>query len=1419
MSQNLSDKSVHAVPKEISKALRHLIRRIREVVLVRGISAAVATAGAALLAIMAIDASVVLFSDVVRWLLTLSALAMTVAATVWFLILPLAKTITLTGIARSIETRHPELQERLSSAIELLSSRDMPEIRGSEALIGALAEEARLDAAHMRPRTEVPLKAARPFFLAATGAVVVFGLLLALYPNAQRLLVRAVAPYVNMPNVTGDMLHVTPGDARILEGQRLEVEVAVANAAVRRAQFRKVLPDGSEAAEQMIALPAGAGGEPRFALTCPPGSESFRYRIHAGDALSKYYVVTVVPPPIVKRFDITYEYPAYTKREARVDADSAGEIKAVAGTTVTVSAVTNKPVKAAQLQIGGQPVKKSPVEITAGPDGTTVCKFQVKLAPRLKSRWTLGLTDEFGFTNSTGERLIESQPDLPPVVKLLAPENKKLRLKPTDHLPLTFTATDDFGLTAADFTVETDARKHKAVAVPLPAENDKPLRAAAGQQTVDLASLPLQGAHQFTLRLRAADNLPPDSKGPQESRSEIVTVELDLSAASYAMQALEAEAESIRKALEKILKELKESKKDSVPLKDNPAKLQALSEETTKQLDRMRVHLGIAKDTVAEVTPKVLEGTFEGLAPKMTALTAEVDGAHDRSGQIRLVETLDERTTLAKQTDVHIDRAIQIVEEMLKELHEMAAAAKLAQSLQDLADRQADLAAAKAEAEMAAKDKPTNEPDWQKSEAQVSHETGDLVKDNAAARQAQLAQDQARSKDLAAEARKLQKEQQALAQDTNRLGQLSQVENAMKDLAQQQAALAQETAQAKASADQAKPMAAAAENIKSGALAQAVEKQKAAETSLKQRAQTGVQPPENAAQQPQGKQPQGQQPAGQQPQGQQPQGQQPAGQQPQGQQPQGQQPQGQQPAGQQPQGQQPQGQQPAGQQPQGQQPAGKPMSPEEKARASQLAARQQDLRQRTEQLLAQQNQAAGEIAKSQMNRLKEQQSEVAKEAAQLAQAAAPVGQQPAQLSQEGAGNAKQAAEAIPANIGDAAQHATEAGQELGALAQNLNKQVAQEAAAHGAPEKAQGAPEAGQQPSGQEAGQQPSGQEARQKPAGQEAGQKPSGQEAGQKPAGQKAGQQPSGQEAGQQPGGQKPAGQESGGQPSGSQPSPGSPSQAQTAELAQQASGLAERQQELAKEMQALAAGQPKQAIQAEQQAIQAQTADLQQEAAALGERAQAMAPQATGQAQQANQALGQAKQAEGQANQALASQSPQSATGSQQQAANELGNAAAALGQLAQALAQAASQSPASPSPMGAPMADAYSAASQAAQSQSAAAAAQAAQAMAAAASQAMGQAQGKGVGKGLQPGQQPGQSADSKKGINAVGINSTAAKLESLGIKLSDWARLPGELRNQILQAAEEASPDEYRTLIKRYFQQVAKRGGAESEGATP
>ena len=1410
---NLSELAARTLPKPIARALERLIRRVRVVVLLRGVCAVIATAVGALLLVMAIDASIVLFDAWTRWVLTVSALVLTVASSIWFLILPLARTITMTGIARALEDRHPELQERLSSAVELLTSQDIPELRGSQALIGALAEEAERDALHMRPRSEVSLKAARPYLLAAAGFIAILAALLAFYPNASRLLARAVAPYWNLPNVTGDKLHIIPGDVRLVEGQRLQVDVSVDERAVRRASFRKQMPDGSETAEDMTILAPGENNERRFTLTSAPVSATFRYRIHAGDHLSQYYTVTVVPPPAVKRLEIQYEFPAYTGKKPVTESDSGGEIRAVAGTVVTVSAITNKAVKTADLKINGVTPPQSKVEITATPDGAAVCKFQIRLTPRMRGRWALSLTDVDDIANTTGERLIEAVADKPPVAKILAPEQKKLRLKPSDTLAVIYAVADDFGLKGADFVVETDTRKRQVVSIWQAKTGESPTQATGGEAGLALGKLPLQAAKQFTMRVRATDNLPSDMKGPQEGYSDVITVELDLSAESYAQQVLQAEEEAIKQALEKILKELKKSKEDSVPLKDLLPKTAALNEDLTKRLDRMREHLGVAKGTVGDLTVKVADGPYSGMTPKLNALGVEVDGANDRSGQVKLTEAAGERGSLAAQTDQHIDRAIVLVMELLKDLEKMADAAQLAQALAELAEREAELAAAKAETEKAPEGAQTP-ADWQKEQAKVAKETSSLVKANPEALKAQLQQDTAMAKDLAAQARELEKEQRALQQDTAQMAKAKELDRNLQNLAAEQRQLANEAAAEPIAKDQAKPMTQAAENIQSGALPQAIEAQKAAENALAQKASPQAQQPPGdkpagekpAGQQPSGEKPAGQQPAGEKPSGEKPAGEKPAGEKPAGQQPagekpSGEKPSGEKPAGQQPSGEKPAGEQPAGQQPAGQQPAGeKPVTPEQAQKAGQLAQRQADIRQRTEALMAQRNQAMEQAAKSMMARLQAEQAEIAKEAGSLAESAAPAGAEAAQTSQEAAQNANEAAQQIPSNVPEAAKNATEAGQQLAQLAQNLGQKAAQKAAP-----KPSGEQPAGQQPSGEQpSGEQPSGQ-----------------QPSGEKPAGEKpAGEQPSGQQpSGQQPSGEQPSGQ----QPSGEQPSGQQPNAGEMAQMAQQAGELAQRQQQLAKELQALAAGNPQQAAAAEQGALAQQTAELAQEAAALGQRAQAMAPQ-TPAGQQANQAanqLNQAKGAENQAQQAMSAGQPQNAVPSQETAAQALAAAAQALASLGATLAQAAGQTPAADSPTGTAMAEANSAAGEAAQSPSAASAAEAASAMAEAASAAMAQAQAMGAnpgqmpGQGQKPGQQPSQNNDSRKGISAVAISLTAAKLEGMGIKLSDWARLPGELRNQILQAAEEAGPEEYRSLIKRYFQQVAKRGSAETE----
>ena len=1299
------------VPQPIARALRRLIHRVRGVILLRGVSAVVATGLGTLLLVMAIDAGFTLFSQTLRWVLTLSAFAITVAVAMWLLILPIAKTITLTGIARAIETRHPELQERLSSAVELLTSHDIPEIRGSETLIAALAVEASQDAIRVKPRTEVPLKAARPFLLSALVTLIVFAGLWVLYPSiTSRLLKRAVAPFMNLPNISADMLVVNPGDAILAEGQRLEIQVEVRNTAVKRCSLRKALPDGSERSAYMTALAQSQDGYPRFTVTCPPAAENFQYRVYAGDALSRFYDVTVVPPAVVKRLDARYEYPAYTQRKDETKTDIPGDIRAVAGTKVTVTATTNKPVKEAEVRLNGRPAKDLALQILPGPGGTAVCTFQVELKPRMRGRWALAMTDEYGFSNTSPDRQIVALPDKPPTVQILNPEVKELRLKPTDRLPVQFSMTDDFGIAKAEFVVATDTRKGAKVTIPLP-EKDAPNRTAAGEAPLLLSKLPLRGAKQFTFRLLAADNRPGDLKGPGEGASRTILVELDLSAESYAMQTLKAQEETIRKALEKILHELEETKKDSVPVREQVAKADELTKPLAERVDRMRENLAEAKATASEITPQAAESAFAGLEPKLKDVESEVASAEDKTGQVKLADTAADRGTAAIEADEHVDKAIDLTKKLLGQLDKMADAVQLAQALTDMAAQEAALAAE------AAQDQIPGE--WQQAQEQLAGDVGELVADTPAAQQAQLARDQQAAQNLAAQARELQQEQLALAQDTGQLGKLGKVDQALENLAAEQAQLAQEAGAAPVAADQQQPMAQAAENIRGAQLPQAIAQQKAAEQALAARAK------------------------------------------------------GEQPAGQQAGSEQPSRQQAGGEQPSGQQAGGEQPTSQDMQRAGELGAKQQDIRERTEALLAQRNELAQQVMDNQMARLQAEQAQLAREATELAENVAPLGGQPSQLGEQAAHDAQSAAQQLPSNVGAAAESAGSAAEELGGLSENLGSQAAQQAGS----EQASGEPSSGEPSSGE-----------------------------------------PS-------------SGEPSSGQPSSGQPSSGQPSTGEVAQMAQQAGDLAERQAQLAAEMQALAQQSPQQTLAAAQEGLADRTGDLQEAAAALGERAEAMAPATAAAAGEATEALGQAQQfAEqaagqlGQAGQEAASASPEAAQSSQQKAADALGEAAEALSGLGEALAQAAEGMP-SPSAgeaaMGQPMAEGYSAATEAAASQSAPSAAQAAQALSQAASQAAAMAQamgaqpGMGMGMAMRPGMMPAQTMNSQFGIGPIGISLTAAKLQGLGIKLSDWAKLPGELRNQILQAAEEGGPEEYRVLIKRYFQKIAKKGGEKGE----
>ena len=134
------------LPQPIADKLQELILRIRRIVLLRGALIVAATAMGLILALMALDASIVLLPPSLQAALSACALLATAAVAWWVLYRPLSKRHTLTAIARVLEIRHPELEERISSAIDLAGSSDPTVVKGSELRIAELVKAAEADA-------------------------------------------------------------------------------------------------------------------------------------------------------------------------------------------------------------------------------------------------------------------------------------------------------------------------------------------------------------------------------------------------------------------------------------------------------------------------------------------------------------------------------------------------------------------------------------------------------------------------------------------------------------------------------------------------------------------------------------------------------------------------------------------------------------------------------------------------------------------------------------------------------------------------------------------------------------------------------------------------------------------------------------------------------------------------------------------------------------------------------------------------------------------------------------------------------------------------------------------------------------------------------------------------------------------------
>ena len=711
-STRIPDIPFSALPKPIARTLRAAGSRIRRIVLVRGVFAVLAAALISILCIMAVDAMVTILNPWVRWGLWACGVAATAIVAWQSLVRPLSRKLTPALLAGLIERNHPELEERLSTVVELMASPDSL-AEGSDLLMQVVTEAAVKDTGRLSMKREFTARTVRPRFLLAAGAL---GVLLVLFTfwrgNVSRLFLRAIAPAAEVDNVYAENLRVLPGSAVVLRGAPFAVELAVLGGFPGQAYVRTGKPDGTgrESSERMVQLSADEEGVRRYRHDIGAVEGSFRYRVVCGSAVTRHYDVLAVEPPDFTNATATLEFPAYTATSPRTLPPDSREIAAVAGTRVTLRATPLRPLHGALLLPDG-------ADRPAEPNFEGNLEWTFEMAEGMGGTWGIRVWDDNGFTNSPAAFPLSVVPDAPPAFTFDSPTNRTFELPAYGRIPLQYTIEEDFGFSAPPQLQYSVGGGRWENARSLPVEESALEGVWSGEGDASLGGIPLGNALNVRFRVAVSDNYPSDRGGPHVAYSPVLTVRLDGDRRTLGRQRLDAAKDSAAKSVDDVRKSIAAALQ-----KARDAKAEANAKRDQTALDRIaqsKEKIGEGIQTAEKLARDALSGPLDSLAPETKELletklrpaleAADEAAAATPEGRVPAIDELIRRLSEAEAGVAELNKELQKAFEEMKKAEEMA----------EMADRQKALAE-----EAARKDSMTPEERaaWEQKQAELEKE-------------------------------------------------------------------------------------------------------------------------------------------------------------------------------------------------------------------------------------------------------------------------------------------------------------------------------------------------------------------------------------------------------------------------------------------------------------------------------------------------------------------------------------------------------------------------------------------------------------------------------------------------------------------------------------------------------------------------
>ena len=383
-----------------------------------------------------------------------------------YLVQPLRASLTLRDVALNVERNHPDLEDRLVSAIEFgnRESADPIEAHMLQRLLEDTTErvkginfKATID--HSRTRKHVDIAA-----LVVVGCVI----LSLLFPTEiHTSLLRVLVPWEKTDPILTTKLAVEPGNARILRGKSLPIHVTVTGKSADKVvlTYRDIgaqqpaTSDVNEDEQQpktIINMLQNPDDKRGFAYEIFNIDADMEYYVVANEATSERYTVEVFEMPKVTEISVAYTYPDYTGLKSVVQTGT-GDIHAVVGTQAEIRLTTNKAIQTAtfsretdvvndlqvstaqELRAAREPVS---TQMTVSDGNTLTTTIDVVE----DGSYDIQLLCIDGFNNEIPiEYMIRAIPDAVPEVVIKEP-GRDVKATKLDEVEIIAEATDDYGV-------------------------------------------------------------------------------------------------------------------------------------------------------------------------------------------------------------------------------------------------------------------------------------------------------------------------------------------------------------------------------------------------------------------------------------------------------------------------------------------------------------------------------------------------------------------------------------------------------------------------------------------------------------------------------------------------------------------------------------------------------------------------------------------------------------------------------------------------------------------------------------------------------------------------------------------------------------------------------------------------------------